>query len=141
MVDNQVALAQKILKALNNKEAAVASIGESAFLTDIINLCRGVLGKDKQRPAVVSGEWFYFQKSRNLKRCKYDPSLELLTIQFQSGAVWTYVGVSAGVARDLVQAESAGKFFNDRIKGSYEAKAILVDAEDDDDEEDDEAGD
>ena len=59
-------------------------------------------------------------ESSNLKRCAYDIETEVLQIQFQSGKVYSYSGVPASVYNGLLEASSAGQYFNNNIKGVYE---------------------
>jgi hypothetical protein len=59
-------------------------------------------------------------ESSNLKRCSYDIETETLQIQFVSGKVYTYQGVPASVYTGLLEAPSAGQYFNSNIKGVYE---------------------
>ena len=58
-------------------------------------------------------------ESSNLKRCSYDIETETLQIQFQSGKVYPYQGVPASVYNGLLEAPSAGKYFNENIKDQY----------------------
>jgi len=59
-------------------------------------------------------------ESSNLKRCSYDIETEVLQIQFVSGKVYTYQGVPASVFNGLLEAPSAGQYFNQNIKNIYE---------------------
>ena len=58
--------------------------------------------------------------SSNLRRCAYDIETETLQIQFNSGRTYTYNGVPASVYNGLLEAPSAGQFFNSEIKGVFE---------------------
>lgn len=57
--------------------------------------------------------------SSNLRRCSYDIETEVLQIQFVSGKTYSYQGVPASVYNGLLEASSAGKFFNENIKDQY----------------------
>jgi hypothetical protein len=59
-------------------------------------------------------------ESSNLRRCSYDIETGTLQIQFNSGKVYTYNGVPASVYNGLLEASSAGQYFNKEIKGVYE---------------------
>jgi KTSC domain len=63
-------------------------------------------------------EWKQLESS-NLKRCSYDIETETLQIQFISGKVYTYQGVPASVYNGLLEATSAGQYFNSEIKNVY----------------------
>lgn len=58
--------------------------------------------------------------SSNLRRCAYDIETETLHVQFNSGKTYEYTGVPASVYNGLLEATSAGQFFNANIKGVYE---------------------
>lgn len=58
--------------------------------------------------------------SSNLRRCSYDIETETLQIQFNSGKTYTYEGVPASVYNGLLEASSAGQYFNANIKGVYD---------------------
>lgn len=58
-------------------------------------------------------------ESTNLKRCAYDIETETLQIQFVSGKTYSYQGVPASVYNGLLEASSAGQYFNSEIKDIY----------------------
>lgn len=58
-------------------------------------------------------------QSSNLRRTSYDPETSQLKIQFVSGKVYTYEGVPVSVYNGLLEASSAGKYFNQNIKDIY----------------------
>jgi KTSC domain len=58
--------------------------------------------------------------SSNLRRCAYDIETETLHLQFQSGKVYDYEGVPVSVYNGLLEASSAGQYFNSEIKGVYD---------------------
>jgi hypothetical protein len=58
--------------------------------------------------------------SSNLRRCSYDIETEVLQIQFTSGKTYSYSGVPASVYNGLLEASSAGQYFNNNIKGVYD---------------------
>jgi hypothetical protein len=57
-------------------------------------------------------------ESSNLESVGYDPKNAILEIEFKSGGVYEYSGVSQDVYDDLMNAESKGKYFNHHIKNS-----------------------
>ena len=59
-------------------------------------------------------------QSSNLRRCDYDIETGRLQIQFYSGKIYAYDGVPASVYNGLLEATSAGQYFNSNIKGVYE---------------------
>jgi lysyl-tRNA synthetase class 2 len=58
--------------------------------------------------------------SSNLRRCSYDIETGQLQIQFVAGKTYSYSGVPASVYNGLLEAPSAGQYFNKEIKGVYE---------------------
>lgn len=55
--------------------------------------------------------------SSTLAAVGYDAVRKLLRLEFCSGAVYHYVGVSAAVHEALLNARSKGSFFNRSIRG------------------------
>lgn len=49
----------------------------------------------------------------------YDAQTAVLELEFRTGEVYRYFAVPPSVARDLLVAPSAGRFFRDRIRGVY----------------------
>jgi hypothetical protein len=49
----------------------------------------------------------------------YDDDAEVLEVEFVSGAVYRYRGVSQDVHEDFLQAPSKGAYFNRHIRDSY----------------------
>lgn len=60
-------------------------------------------------------------QSSMLAAVDYDPAMQVLNLRFVSGAVLAYVGVPADVARGLVEAPSAGRYFHQNIKDRFVA--------------------
>jgi KTSC domain len=50
----------------------------------------------------------------------YDPFTHTLTVEFKRGGKYLYRGVSPEVYDDFMAAESIGKFFLSKIKGSFD---------------------
>jgi KTSC domain len=48
----------------------------------------------------------------------------VLEIQFESGRVYQYFGVPENVFREMLNAESKGKYFNAHIRGKYRYQEI-----------------
>ena len=57
--------------------------------------------------------------SSNLRSVGYDSSTNTLEIQFNSGGIYQYHGVSLVVYQKLMNAPSHGKYFHVHIKGVY----------------------
>jgi hypothetical protein len=49
----------------------------------------------------------------------YDAENRILEIEFDSGAVYQYIGVPTRTYRELLTAESRGRYFNSEIRDSY----------------------
>lgn len=59
-----------------------------------------------------------------IARARYDAETSSLDITFQSGKIYRYARVPAGVYEDLLAANSKGTFFNDQIRGRFEYAEI-----------------
>lgn len=57
--------------------------------------------------------------SSNLKSAAYDPDTQTLRVTFVTGSVYEYSSVPRAVYDGLLTAPSAGRFFNNNIKGTY----------------------
>ena len=58
-------------------------------------------------------------ESSSIKEVGWERESETLRIIFCSGAVYDYAGVSHKLYRDLLAAESKGKFFLSEIQGKF----------------------
>ena len=54
----------------------------------------------------------------------YDPDTALLELEFASGEVYQYFAVPRAVYEGLVEADSAGRFFRDRIRDVYPSRHL-----------------
>ena len=59
-------------------------------------------------------------ESRTVRSVGYERKSRILEIEFQSGVVYQYVDVPAGVYEQLWKAESKGRYFNSEIREAYE---------------------
>lgn len=57
--------------------------------------------------------------SSTLHDVAYDSERRRLVLTFVSGSVYEYADVPAVVARDLLGAESKGRYFNEHIRDQY----------------------
>lgn len=57
--------------------------------------------------------------STTLHDVAYDSERRRLVLTFVSGSVYEYADVPATIARDLLQAESKGRYFNEHIRDQY----------------------
>jgi hypothetical protein len=57
--------------------------------------------------------------STSLSSVGYDPASGVLEVEFKSGAIYRYHGVPEAVHRNLMTAESKGRFFTRNIRGRY----------------------
>ena len=60
----------------------------------------------------------------NIRSVGYDARNRLLEIEFSSGSVVQYSGVSDEVHRRLMSAPSPGSYFRDEIEESFTAKRV-----------------
>ncbi|MEH2027689.1 KTSC domain-containing protein [Nostoc sp.] len=54
----------------------------------------------------------------------YDRNEQILQVEFQSGAVYQYLGVDEDTWEDLHSSGSIGSFFNQEIKGRYDCDRL-----------------
>jgi hypothetical protein len=63
-------------------------------------------------------------RSSSLKAVGYDPAARTLEIEFHDGDVYQYFNVPPVVHRDLLLAESAGRYFAFFIKTTYRCRKV-----------------
>lgn len=59
-------------------------------------------------------------ESTTMRSIGYEAAGQMLEIEFESGAVYRYLGVPGEVFEQLRQAESKGRYFNAAIRDCYE---------------------
>jgi hypothetical protein len=57
--------------------------------------------------------------SSTMRAVGYEAQSRILEIEFDSGAVYQYIGVFTRTYRELLTAESKGRYFNSEIRDSY----------------------
>lgn len=57
--------------------------------------------------------------STTMRSVGYEAKSRILEIEFNSGAVYQYLGVPARVHEELMQAASKGRYFNNEIRDGY----------------------
>lgn len=57
--------------------------------------------------------------SSTMKSVGYEATSQMLEIEFDSGAVYQYLGVPARIHEELLRAESKGRYFNSEIRDVY----------------------
>lgn len=60
----------------------------------------------------------------NLRSAGYDARSRVLEIEFSSGGINQYSGVSEEIYRRLMNAPSPGSYFRDEIEESFTAKRV-----------------
>jgi hypothetical protein len=63
-------------------------------------------------------------ESTTLATVAYDEAHELLQLEFCSGVVYLYFGVSAAMHQALLGAPSKGRYFNQTIRGRFPFRPI-----------------
>ena len=63
-------------------------------------------------------------KSSNISRVGYDPDTQTLGVQFHTGPAYEYKGVHPVVHKELLVAESPGKYFQANVRNVFETKRI-----------------
>jgi len=64
-------------------------------------------------------------ESTTLATVAYDPARKLLQLEFCSRSVYEYFGVPAAVHRELLNAPSKGRYFNQVIRGRFTHRRIF----------------
>ena len=64
---------------------------------------------------------FYFMQSSMLSACEFDDETKELTVTFANGKDYVYEDVDMATYDNLINATSAGKYFNS-IKGQLKVK-------------------
>ncbi len=64
------------------------------------------------------GPWEEVESS-NISRVRHDPVKNALEVEFKTGARYRYDGVTAEAHGKLVNAESVGGHFAERVRGLY----------------------
>lgn len=59
-----------------------------------------------------------------LSSAGYDEAMAVLELEFSSGDVYRYFAVPPSVHRGLLTAESAGRFFAERIRPVYPSERV-----------------
>ena len=62
--------------------------------------------------------------SSNLAAVGYDPSSQVLEIEFKSGSVYDYFGVPQGLYEQLMAAASLGTFFHQYIRDAFQTQRV-----------------
>ena len=57
--------------------------------------------------------------STNIAEAFYQPTTKVLEIYFHSGHIYRYAGITQDTFDELLCAPSAGKFYNNHIRGQY----------------------
>lgn len=65
------------------------------------------------------------KKSSRILKMIYIKSKKLLTITFNSGAIYEYYDVPMEVTDGIIQADSLGKYFDKNIKGIYNYRRVV----------------
>ncbi|MAZ72344.1 MAG: KTSC domain-containing protein [Flavobacteriaceae bacterium] len=63
-------------------------------------------------------------RSSNLASIGYDPSSQILEVEFHGGRLYEFYDVPASEYRALMNASSHGKYFNANIKNNYNFKEL-----------------
>jgi KTSC domain-containing protein len=60
----------------------------------------------------------------NIRSVGYDPGNQVLEVEFTSGSIVQYTGVSPEVHRRFMSSPSPGSFFQDQIDENFPSKRI-----------------
>lgn len=62
--------------------------------------------------------------SSNIAAAGYDDAERRLVLKFHSGSAYEYLDVDRSVFEELLSADSAGRFYNQRIKGQFTSSQV-----------------
>lgn len=65
-------------------------------------------------------------KSRILRSVGYDDSTKILEIEFHTGLVYQYLGVSPKVYADLMHSSEIGKYFSKKVRPKFQTKQVVA---------------
>lgn len=63
--------------------------------------------------------------SSNLKSVGYDPTVQVLEIEFHDGSVYQYTGVPQTIHSELMRASSHGSYFHKNVREKYPYRKIV----------------
>ena len=66
-------------------------------------------------------------KSSHIAVVGYDKETQTMDIKFHTGPVYSYAGVHPVVHKELMAAESPGKYFQANVRNIFETKRIYSD--------------
>ena len=61
-----------------------------------------------------------FENSSNISKIEYDSAMKILTIMFINGGTYDFVDVGNKIFTEMKEAQSAGKFFHNNIRGKFD---------------------
>jgi len=64
-------------------------------------------------------------KSRILRSVGYDENSKILEIEFHSGLVYEYLGVTSKVYKDLMRSDAIGKYFTEKVRTQFRTKQVV----------------
>lgn len=112
---------------------AVTRDGRSVECASVDEAARGVVLRDREGEQVgyVPYENFRYAvqirtpvSSASLRSVGYDDEDGTLELEFHGGGVYEYFDVPGRVYRDLLRAESKGRFFHDEIRGKFDYRRL-----------------
>jgi len=65
-------------------------------------------------------------KSSMLEAASFDEAMSVLEIEFKNGARYEYYAVPRAVFQELIQSESCGRFYNEKIKERFPFKKTEI---------------
>ena len=63
-------------------------------------------------------------RSSNIRSVGYDPESRTLEVEFHTGGVYRYSGVSETIFQGLMRAASKGSYFHDHVKDRYSCSQV-----------------
>lgn len=64
------------------------------------------------------------RKSSNIRKARYRPMEEVLTVEFKNGGIYEYRGVPSHVVYDFALNDSVGSYFYHHIRSNYQFEQV-----------------
>lgn len=65
--------------------------------------------------------------SSAIKNVEYDENTAILDITFHNGTTYRYYAVNENIVNEMLNANSIGNFFNEKIKNNYTTYNLKID--------------
>lgn len=64
------------------------------------------------------------RKSSNIRKARYRPMDEVLTVEFKNGGIYEYEGVPSHIVYDFALSDSVGSYFYHHIRSNFPYRGV-----------------